>query len=57
MLVFRILLALTGLGLFGLLGAYLVTRNQSYLRYALWVSAAFLMLALVFFAGLFVSRL
>lgn len=57
MLFFRILLALTGVGLVGFVGAFLVTRDRRYLRYALWVSAAFVALALVFFAGLFVARL
>ena len=57
MLFFRVLLVLTALGLVGALGAFLVTWDRRYLRYALWISVAFAVIALAFFAGLFLARL
>lgn len=57
MLAFRILLAVTGAGLAGLLIAFLVSRDRRLLRAALWLTAGAAVLALIFFAGLFMSRL
>jgi hypothetical protein len=57
MIWFRILLAMTGACLAGLLIAFLVTRDRRLLRGAFWLCGATALLALLFFAGLFVSRL
>lgn len=57
MLLFRTLLALTGLGLAGLLIGFFWTRDRRLLKYALWVSGLAAVLALAFFAGLFIARL
>lgn len=57
MLAFRILLGLTGAGLAGLLLAFLVTRDRRLLRAALWLASGAAAMAMVFFAGLFLSRL
>lgn len=57
MLFFRTLLALTGLGLAGLLIGFFWTRDRRLLKYAVWVSGVAAALALAFFAGLFIARL
>jgi hypothetical protein len=57
MLVVRVLLALTGLGLASLLIAFLVLRDRRLLRYALILCAVSAVLALAFFGGLFLARL
>jgi len=56
-IVFRVLLGLTGVALLGFLVAFLITRDRRHLRRAVALTGFAALLALAFFVGLFLARL